>query len=178
MNEKNSLLPQRLAAAFEGEISLFRIIRPLLENTVLMATVVSWMSAQLIKTLLTFVSTKKFDVERMFGAGGMPSAHSAMVCSLAMGVAHTCRINSPEFAMSVAFAGVVIYDAMGVRRAAGEHAKVINRLVDTLESNDITDSGQKLPDKELNEYIGHKPAEVLAGALLGIIIWMLFLLFM
>lgn len=156
---------------------MFRIIHMLLQNTVLMAAVVSWMSAQIIKTILTFVSTKKFDTERMFGAGGMPSAHSAMVCSMAMGVAHTCHISSPEFAVSVAFAGIVIYDAMGVRRAAGEHAKVINKLVDTLESNDITDSGQKLPEKELNELLGHKPVEVLAGALLGIIVWMLFMLF-
>lgn len=141
----------------------------LLSNTILIAALLSWMASQLIKTILTLFSTKRFDMERMFGAGGMPSAHSAMVCSLAMGIANKCTVASPQFALAVAFAGVVMYDAMGVRRAAGEQAKVINKMVDALEKNE----GSDISDKELKEYLGHTPVEVLAGALLGIIIWMI-----
>jgi acid phosphatase family membrane protein YuiD len=148
-----------------------KILDQLLTNTILMAALISWMSSQLIKTALTLFSTKRFDVERIFGAGGMPSAHSAMVCSLAMGIANKCTVASPEFAFAVAFAGVVMYDAMGVRRAAGEQAKVINKMVDAFEKNE----GSDISDKELKEYLGHTPVEVLAGALLGIIVWMIIL---
>ena len=146
-----------------------RLLFQLFSNTILMAAIASWMSSQIIKTILTFFSTRKFDAERMFGAGGMPSAHSAMVCSLVMGVANKCTVASPEFAIAFAFASVVIYDAMGVRRAAGEQAKVINRMVDTMEKNE----GSEIYDKDLKEYLGHTPVEVLAGALLGIIVWMI-----
>ena len=147
------------------------ILQQLVSNKILMAALISWMASQLIKTVLTFFSTKRFDMERIFGAGGMPSAHSAMVCSLAMGIAHNCTVASPEFALAVAFAGVVMYDAMGVRRAAGEQAKVINKMVDAIEKND----GSEILDKDLKEYLGHTPVEVLAGALLGIIVWMIIL---
>ena len=134
-------------------------------NTTLMAAVISWLMAQIIKTLLTLIHTKSFVPERLFGAGGMPSAHSAMVCALTMCVAHFCGFESPEFAITICFAAVVIYDAMGVRRAAGEQAKVINRMVDILEKE-----GSEITEKELKEYLGHTPIEVLAGVLLGIIV--------
>jgi acid phosphatase family membrane protein YuiD len=147
------------------------LFHQLFMNKILMAAGISWMASQIIKTILTFITTKRFDMERIFGAGGMPSAHSAMVCSLAMGVAHICTVGSPEFALAVAFAGIVMYDAMGVRRAAGEQAKVINKMVDAFEKNE----GSDISDKELKEYLGHTPVEVLAGALLGIIVWMIIL---
>lgn len=139
-----------------------RIFHQLISNYILISAILSWMLSQFIKTILTLISTKRFDAERIFGAGGMPSAHSAMVCSLSMGVAHTCGVGSPEFALAVAFAAVVMYDAMGVRRAAGEQAKVINKMVDIWEKN-----GPDISDKDLKEYLGHTPLEVLAGALLG-----------
>lgn len=137
----------------------------LLRNTPLMAAVLSWFCAQGIKTLLTLIQTKKFVAERIFGAGGMPSAHSAMVCSLTICIAHRCGISSPELAITICFAAVVLYDAMGVRRAAGEQAKVINRMVDIMEKE-----GSEITEKELKEFLGHTPIEVLAGLLLGIII--------
>lgn len=146
-----------------------RSVYQLFSNIVLVAAGLSWISAQVLKTIITLITTREFKVERLFGAGGMPSAHTAMVCSLALGVAHECRVDSPEFALSVCFAGIVIYDAMGVRRAAGEHAKVINKVVDAIERAD----GEEITDKDLNEYLGHKPLEVLAGALLGILVWIM-----
>lgn len=137
----------------------------LFHNTTLMAAVLSWLIAQIIKTLITLMQTKSFVPERLFGAGGMPSAHSAMVCALFMCVAHSRGFGSPEFAIAFCFAAVVIYDAMGVRRAAGEQAKVINRMADVMEKE-----GSEVSEKELKEYLGHTPIEVLAGALLGIIV--------
>ena len=142
-------------------VILYRIVH----NYILMAAVLSWMLAQFLKTIFTLITTKKFDKERLFGAGGMPSAHSAMVCALSMGIARQCGIDSPEFALSVAFAAVVMYDAMGVRRAAGEQARVLNRMVDIWEQN-----GSDVTEKELKEYLGHTPMEVLAGAMLGIVV--------
>lgn len=102
----------------------------LLSNYVLNASLLAWFLAQLIKTILTLIVTKKLQLERMFGAGGMPSAHSATVCALTVSMSRTTGVASPEFAISVLFAAVVMYDAMGVRRAAGEHARVINALLD------------------------------------------------
>lgn len=139
--------------------------RHLLGNTVLMAAVLSWFLAQVIKTALTLIRTRKFVPERLFGAGGMPSAHTAMVCSLLLCIGHTAGIESPIFALALCFAGVVIYDAMGVRRAAGEQAKVINRMVDIMEQE-----GTEITEKDLKEYLGHTPLEVLGGMLLGILV--------
>lgn len=137
----------------------------LLHNTTLMAAVLSWLMAQIIKTVITLIQTRSFVPERLFGAGGMPSAHSAMVCALFMCIGHERGISSPEFALAFCFAMVVIYDAMGVRRAAGEQAKVINRMADIMEKG-----GTEVSKKELKEYLGHTPVEVLAGMLLGIIV--------
>ena len=141
------------------------ISRIISDYYILVSAVLSWMLSQIFKTILTLISTKKFDAERIFGAGGMPSAHSAMVCALSLSVARVCGTHSPEFALAVALAAVVMYDAMGIRRAAGEHARVINKMVDIWEQK-----GSDISDKDLKEYLGHTPMEVLAGAMLGILV--------
>lgn len=140
-------------------------INHLLHNTTLLAAVLSWLIAQIIKTIIVLIQTKSFVPERLFGSGGMPSAHSALVCSLFMCVAHERGLSSPEFAIAFCFAMVVIYDAMGVRRAAGEQAKAINKMTDIFEKE-----GVQVDQKDLKEYLGHTPVEVLAGVLLGIIV--------
>ncbi|MFZ2538283.1 MAG: divergent PAP2 family protein [Oscillospiraceae bacterium] len=142
----------------------------LFSNYVLNVAIISWFSAQVIKTLLFFIKTKKFNSERLFGAGGMPSSHSASVCSMTIAIAKIDGFSSPIFALSFLFAGIVMYDAMGVRRAAGQHAKIINMIV-RKEKSDITSFIPKNKD-ELKEFLGHTPLEVLGGALLGIIIAM------
>ncbi|ADU26764.1 divergent PAP2 family protein [Ethanoligenens harbinense] len=134
-------------------------------NYILMAAVLSWIFAQIIKTVITLIITKRFDPERILGAGGMPSAHSAMVCALFVGVLRRCGAASPEFALAFVLAGVVIYDAMGVRRAAGEQARVLNKLVEITEKN-----GSEVTRKGLKESLGHTPMEVLAGIMLGILV--------
>ncbi len=145
-------------------------IQDLFSNYVLNVALLSWFSAQVIKTLLNLLKTKKLKMERMIGAGGMPSAHSASVCSMTIAIARSVGFQSPLFAMSFLLASIVMYDAMGVRRAAGEHAKVINMIVKK-NKNDIS----YIPRNkgELKEFLGHTPLEVLGGALLGILIAML-----
>lgn len=146
-------------------------------NYILISAVVSWFTAQVIKTFLHFILTKKFKAERLIGAGGMPSSHSALVCSASIAVSRKCGIGSAEFAIMLLVAMIVMYDAMGVRRAAGLHAREINRMnklftsKDSIKSIDGKDIEQKR--KELKEYIGHTPFEVLGGALLGILISMI-----
>lgn len=146
-------------------------IRELFSNYILNVALLSWFSAQVIKTLLNFIKTGKFNPERMIGAGGMPSAHSASVCGLTIAIAKTSGFASPMFAIAFLFSAVVMYDAMGVRRAAGDQAKVINMIVRKNKS-DITSYTPKHKN-QLKEFLGHTPAEVLGGAILGIVIALL-----
>ena len=97
-------------------------------NIPLFAALGSWLTAQMIKTAIFLVKHRKFNSERLIGAGGMPSAHSASVCALAITVSRVDSVNSTSFAVAFMLAVVVMYDATGVRRAAGIHAKEINRL--------------------------------------------------
>jgi acid phosphatase family membrane protein YuiD len=136
-------------------------VRNLLSNYVLTCAVLAWALAQVLKTILYVIVNKKFNAERLVGMGGMPSCHSAMVCALTIATARAEGVNSTIFAIAVMFATVVMYDAMGVRRAAGEQAKVLNRLVREDDEENL--------EKPLKEFLGHKPIEVLAGALLGIL---------
>ena len=146
----------------------------LFDNYLLTVAVYSWCVAQALKTILNTISNKKFDAERLVGAGGMPSSHSATVTSMVVASAKMFGLSSFEFAMCFMFACVVIYDALGVRRSAGMHAKVINRMVDTVQfKEDEEPKNDSLFAKDLKEYIGHTPLEVIAGSLIGISMAML-----
>lgn len=156
-------------------------------NIMLIAAVAAWVAAQVLKTIIFVINNKKFDPERIVGAGGMPSSHSATVCALAITTSRICGITSPEFALAMVFALVVMYDACGVRRAAGLHAREINRLrkvVDKLDDETIERLDEEVdieiseaePENtnDLKEFLGHTPFQVLCGALLGILIGMCF----
>ena len=152
-----------------------RAISILTENYLLSVALISWLAAQICKTILDFILSGKLDLERMFGAGGMPSAHSALVCSLTIACARKYGVSSPFFAFAFVLAAIVMYDAMGVRRAAGEQAKVLNRIVDDwMSDEDEEDNTLRQGGKRLKEKVGHTPLEVLSGALLGILIAMIF----
>ena len=150
---------------------MLQALNQLKENYIFMASATSWAMAQILKTIIDFLVTKDFTAERLVGAGGMPSAHSAFVSSLAVSAGRFCGLNSPEFALAFGLACVVIYDAMGVRRAAGEQAKMINMLTDELMKN-YNKEGKVV--NQLKELLGHTPLEVLAGCALGITIAMMF----
>lgn len=122
-----------------------------------------WFGIQLFKVIYDLVTTKKFNFKRILGAGGMPSSHSAVVTSLATLIGKYQGITTPIFAISVIFAFVVMYDAAGIRRAAGKQAKLLNKLVETPGLSGVEVS------ERLVEVLGHTPTQVLVGALIGII---------
>lgn len=156
----------------------------LMANPILTVGVISWLAAQILKTIHYAVKYKTFEPERITGAGGMPSSHSALVVSVAIYTLRSQGFSSPAFALSMILAGVVIYDAMSVRYNAGLHAKELNRLrkvIDEMDDEISQLSGEEdEPASELTErrdfkeFLGHTPLEVLAGSLLGIIIAMVF----
>lgn len=135
-----------------------------LNNKFFWTAILAWFIAQLLKFIFVFASEKKFNFERFVGAGGMPSSHSAIVTALAFIIGFSEGFDSVYFALSICFAAVVMYDAAGVRRAAGKQAKVLNQIIEHW--ND--DEGQEIQDERLKELLGHTPYEVIAGALLGI----------
>ena len=141
------------------------VILDILSNRVIQTAALAWAVAQTLKVLLTLAITKRFDKSRVLGSGGMPSSHSAMACAMMMAIGYREGFASPIFALAFCFAGVVMYDATGVRRSAGRNAAVINHLMDALSGN-----GYVFSEERLKELVGHTPLQVLAGALLGILI--------
>lgn len=142
--------------------------------SILIIAVLSWCLSQLIKTIINLFKNGKFDFERLFGAGGWPSAHSSMVCSASIAVGRTEGFNTTVFAVAAIFSLITMYDAMGVRREAGQHAKAINKINKYLTEmknpatlEDIASAANK-SIKALKEYVGHTPFEVVSGALIGI----------
>lgn len=134
------------------------------QNKVLVSCLVAWAIAQTIKIVLSLYKDKKLDLTRFVGAGGMPSSHTSFVMSLATSVGKINGWESPSFAISLVLAFIVMYDAAGVRRAAGNQAKILNIIINDLAQH------KPLGEEKLKELLGHTPKEVLAGALLGIII--------
>ena len=128
----------------------------------------TWFFIQLFKLIYDLVTTKKFNFKRILGAGGMPSSHSAVVVSLCTMIGKNYGINSAIFGLAVIFAFVVMYDAAGVRRAAGKQAKLLNKIVETPGL-----SGVEVTEK-LQEVLGHTPTQVFVGALIGLIVGLIF----
>ena len=138
----------------------------LLSNGFLLVALSSWFWAQLIKTILHAIVTKRVDFTRLVGDGGMPSGHLATVSSLATAAALVYGLGSFEFAIALVFAIVVCKDAMGVRLETGKQAAIINDIV---EAFNVLTSEEKLSDAKLKEFVGHTPLQVIAGILLGIV---------
>ncbi len=122
-----------------------------------------WFGIQLFKLIYDLVTTKKFNFKRIMGAGGMPSSHSAVVTGLATLVGKYEGVDTPIFAISLILAFVVMYDACGVRRAAGKQATLLNKLIETPGL-----SGVQVSEK-LVEVLGHTPIQVFVGALIGFV---------
>ena len=122
-----------------------------------------WFFIQLFKVIWDLVTTKKFNFKRILGAGGMPSSHSAVVTSLATLIGKSEGITSPIFALAVIFSFVVMYDAAGIRRAAGKQAALLNKIINTPGLTNLQ------VQEKLGEVLGHTPNQVIVGALIGII---------
>ena len=123
-----------------------------------------WFGIQLFKLIYDLVTTKKFNFKRIMGAGGMPSSHSAVVVGLATLIGKYEGVNSAIFGLAFIVAFVVMYDACGVRRAAGKQAALLNKL---LETPGLT--GVQVSEK-LVEVLGHTPVQVFVGALIGVVV--------
>ena len=135
-------------------------ILQLLNNQILVNSLLAWTAAQNIKTILYAAVHRQIDIHRLFGDGGMPSGHSATVTAMATTAALEYGLDSPIFAITAIFGIVVMHDAMGVRREAGKHAEVLNNLIASL-NQDVP------PEEVLKEFLGHTPLQVCFGALLG-----------
>ena len=121
-----------------------------------------WFGIQTFKVIYDLVTTKKFNFKRIMGAGGMPSSHSAVVAGLATLVGKYEGVGSPIFAVAFILAFITMYDAAGVRRAAGKQARMLNKIIETPGLTGIQVS------ERLVEVLGHTPVEVLVGALIGV----------
>ncbi|HEY7782555.1 MAG TPA: divergent PAP2 family protein [Ktedonobacterales bacterium] len=133
-------------------------------NRILWAAVIGWLVAQLIKVVRTLLQQRKLDLSALTASGGMPSSHSALVTATATAAARVSGLASGEFAVAAVVAGIVMYDAAGVRLAVSMQARILNHMIDDF----FHERG--LQTKRLRELIGHTPIEVLVGALLGILV--------
>ncbi len=144
-------------------------VKEFFSNPILVSCLISWFVAQGLKVPLSLLTSRKLDFRRFVESGGMPSSHSSLVMTLVVMIGRIDGISSSVFAVAVAFAVIVMYDAMGVRRAAGEQAKTINMIIEEW----LPDSDMLMEDK-LKELIGHTPLQVFMGAILGILIGFLY----
>ena len=133
-------------------------------NKYIIVPVCLWLAIQIFKVLYDLVTTKKFNFKRIMGAGGMPSSHSAVVVSLTTLIGKYEGVNTPIFALSLAMAFIVMYDAAGVRRAAGKQAELLNKIIETPNLSGVEVS------ERLVEVLGHTPVQVIVGAMLGVVV--------
>ena len=137
-------------------------------ESVLVTAILGWFVAQLLKVIFVIVKDRRIDFSRFIGAGGMPSSHASFVVSMAVAVGLVEGFRSTVFSVAVVLALVVMYDAAGVRRAAGQQARILNRIVEAWGKEDFAKT-----EKKLKELLGHTPVEVFAGAILGAVIALL-----
>lgn len=137
-------------------------------NHLFCITILAWALAQTIKVVLGVIRTKTFDFKWFIGTGGMPSAHAAGASALAITAGFDYGFNSGIFALAIVFAMVTMFDAQGVRRSAGNQAKILNQVM-----GDIYWQG-RIQDTRLKELIGHTPVEVIIGSIIGVLIAIIF----
>ena len=140
------------------------VLNDIINNKVIVAGITGWAAAQVLKIVTNSIKIKRLDLSRIVGSGGMPSSHSGFVVAVAVKTGIESGFNSSIFAIAITFAIVVMYDAAGVRRAAGNQARVINLIIQDLSHK------KGIQQDRLKELIGHTPFEVIAGAILGLII--------
>lgn len=139
-------------------------MKELFGNVGLVCATTSWLIAQIIKTLIDWKLQRRLNLKRMYSNGGMPSAHTAFVVSLALSIALHEGLGSTYFALAFALAAVVINDAVGVRYQTGKQSQVINNIL-----RQLLVEGKPLSDQTLHELVGHTPTEVFFGAVIGLI---------
>ncbi len=129
----------------------------------LLAPLIAWTIAQAAKVTLTSVRQRRLNLRVLAETGGMPSSHAAIVMGMTTAVGKYAGVSSASFAIALIFSFVVMYDAAGLRRAAGRQAAVLNRLVEDLVHM------RGMQEQKLRELLGHTPVEVIVGAILGVV---------
>ncbi len=137
----------------------------IVHNQVLLVALLACFTAQALKFMFDVGKNRKVNMRVLVETGGMPSAHSALVAALATGVGQTVGWASSEFAIAVIFAVIVMYDAAGVRQAAGKQARILNQIIDEFFRED-----HHFNEDRLKELLGHTPFQVIVGSLLGVAI--------
>ncbi len=138
-------------------------LESIFRNPVLLSALTAWGLAQIIKLPLEVIFHRRWNWAILLSTGGMPSSHAALVTGITFGIGYSTGFQSPLFALAAAFAMVVLYDATGIRRHAGQHAKVINQMID-----DLVHGHPLKENKDLKEALGHTPMEVAAGVAFGV----------
>ena len=140
-------------------------IKQLFRNQFIWISVLSWFIAQAGKIFTNYFQTKEFDIGKLIGSGGMPSSHSALVSALATAIGLTDGFDAPYAMIAVGFGLLVLCDAATLRREAGEHARLLNKIIATLNASEEV----KIEAAHLEEVLGHRRREVLVGVCLGIV---------
>jgi acid phosphatase family membrane protein YuiD len=139
----------------------------MLGNAPFVSAAVAFIAAQLFKPIINAIFEKRLEWNLLLSTGGMPSSHTAGVIALVTSIGFTQGVGTVSFAISATFAAIVIHDAMGIRRAAGRQAEVINEWSRIL--SDIHREGQFTPEN-LKTMLGHSFSQILGGTLLGLIV--------
>ena len=142
-------------------------LQKVITNKYIYIPLIVWFCVQAFKVIHDLITTKKLNFKRIMGAGGMPSSHSAIVTCLSAMIGKSLGFDTPMFAMSLIFAMVVMYDAAGVRRAAGKQARLLNKIVETPGLSSVQ------VQEKLVEVLGHTPLQVIVGAAIGITVGLL-----
>lgn len=143
----------------------------IINNHVLISSLIAWAMAQLLKVPMEFIRTREWNWALLLSAGGMPSSHSALMVGTTIAIGLHLGFDTDLFALAIAVTMIVLYDAAGVRREAGIHAQKINILINELLA------GHPVSDKQLREVLGHTPLEVTGGTILGILVAISYWLF-
>ena len=144
------------------------IANDIIHNKYMWVPFFTWLAIQVFKVIVDSIKSKKLNLHRLFGAGGMPSSHTAVVMVITIMIGKNAGFGSYAFAATFIFSLIVMYDAAGVRRAAGEQASVLNKIIETPGL-----SGLEV-QKRLMEALGHTPIQVLVGAIIGIVVGAIF----
>lgn len=137
-------------------------------NYVIDVAVVCWFSAQALKIITHYAKTRQIRLRLFFSSGGLPSSHTSTVVGAAVATAQVCGLSSPEFAIMTVLAVIVMYDASGVRLETGRQAVILNYIMDHWR-----ETPPDIFQKDLKELVGHTPFEVMAGAVLGLVLGLL-----
>ncbi len=143
-------------------------IKQISNNNILGVAILSWFIAQSLKVAVTLIYTHKLDFKQFFASGGMPSSHSSFVVALAISIGQIYGYDDVLFAIAAVFSCIVMYDAANVRLHAGKQAAMINQIIAVLEDPNLN------PEERLKEILGHTPLQVIAGAILGVLVALIF----